>query len=184
VLDVLARALDAGVIAEAVEAAVAELRAGQVDVTARRAAITSELTTIAARERRLLDALADSDGAADASRGRLQAELGRRDALTTELTHLETVPTLDTDALVQAVTARAADLRGLLGRNIAQARQVVRQLLEGRLVCQPFEDAEARGYTFTATGTYRRLGVPLIDSASVNYGGGPNGSPGPLYHHR
>jgi len=54
---------------------------------------------------------------------------------------------------------------------IAQARQVVRQLLEGRLVCQPFEDAEHRGYAFTATGTYRRLGVPEL----VTVGGGPNG---------
>ena len=131
--------------------------------------------TIAARERRLLDALADGDGAAEAIRGRLQAELGRRDALTAELAHLETAPSLDADALVRAVTARAADLRNLLGRNVAQARQVVRQLLEGRLVCQPFEDAEARGYTFAATGTYRRLGVPLIETSSVNYGGGPNG---------
>ena len=60
---------------------------------------------------------------------------------------------------------------GLLARNIAQARQVARQLLEGRLICQPFEDAENRGYAFTATGTYRRLGVPQF----VNVGGGPNG---------
>ena len=43
------------------------------------------------------------------------------------------------------VTARAADLRGLLERNVAQARQVVRLLLDGRLVCQPFDDDEGRG---------------------------------------
>jgi hypothetical protein len=49
VLDVLAGALDVGVIAEAVDAAVAELRAGQADVTTRRDTITSELATIAAR---------------------------------------------------------------------------------------------------------------------------------------
>jgi hypothetical protein len=171
VLDVLTGALDVGVIAEAVEAAVAELRAGQADVTIRRTAITAELATIAARERRLLDALADGDGAAAAIRGRLRAELERRDTLTAELTHLETAAPIDADALVRSVTARAADLRGLFARNVAQARQVVRQLLEGRLVCEPFEDADARGYTFTATGTYRRLGVPEL----VNVGGGPNG---------
>jgi hypothetical protein len=50
---------------------------------------------------------------------------------------------------------------------IAQARQVVRQLLEGPLVCQPFEDAEHRGYAFTATGTYRRLGVPELVNEPV-----------------
>ena len=37
--------------------------------------------------------------------------------------------------------------------------------------CQPFEDAEHRGYSFAATGTHRRLGVPEL----VNVGGGPNG---------
>ena len=171
VLDVLADALDVGVIAEAVEAAVAELRAGQADATARRTAITGELATIAGRERRLLDALADGDGAAEAIRGRLRAELERRDTLTAELAQLETTAPVDVEGLVRTATERAADLRGLLGRNIAQARQVVRQLLEGRLVCQPFEDAENRGYAFTATGTYRRLGVPEL----VNVGGGPNG---------
>jgi len=150
---------------------VAELRAGQADATIRRAAITGELATIAARERRLLDALADGDGTAAAIRTRLRDELGRRDSLTAELAHLETAAPVDVEALVRAATERAADLRGLLARNVAQARQVVRQLLEGRLVCQPFEDAEHRGYSFAATGTYRRLGVPEL----VNVGGGPNG---------
>ena len=51
---------------------------------------------------------------------------------------------------------------------------MVRLLLEGWLVCQPFEDESERGYTFTATGTYRRLGVPVVES--VNNGGGPNGT--------
>ena len=111
------------------------------------------------------------DKAAAAIRTRLRAELGRRDTLTAELAQLETAAPVDAAARVRATTERAADLRGLLARNSAQARQVVRQLLEGRLVCQPFEDAENRGYSFAATGTYRRLGVPEL----VNVGGGPNG---------
>ena len=37
----------------------------------------------------------------------------------------------------------------------------------------PFEDENEKGYTFTATGTHRRLGVPVVES--VNVGGGPNG---------
>ena len=154
----------------------AELNAGQADATTRRATITGELATIAGRERRLLDALADGNGAAEAIRTRLRAELERRDTLTAELGQLETEAVVDTAALVRAATERAGDLRGLLARNIAQARQVVRQLLEGRLVCQPFEDAENRGYAFTATGTYRRLGVPEL----VNVGGGPKGQRSPV----
>ena len=107
----------------------AELNAGQADATTRRATITGELATIAGRERRLLDALADDNGAAEAIRTRLRAELERRDTLTAELGQLETEAVVDTAALVRAATERAGDLRGLLARNIAQARQVVRQLL-------------------------------------------------------
>jgi len=55
--------------------------------------------------------------------------------------------------------------------NDAQARQVVKMLLEGRLVCHPFEESGEIGYTFTATGTYRRLGVPLAEP--FNVGGDP-----------
>jgi len=50
---------------------------------------------------------------------------------------------------------------------------VIRLLLEGRLVCAPFDDATGRGYTFKAMGTYRALGVKALDA--VNVGGGPNG---------
>ena len=109
----------------------AELNAGQADATTRRATITGELATIAGRERRLLDALADGDGAAEAIRTRLRAELERRDMLTAELGQLETEAVVDTAALVRTAAERAGDLRGLLARNIAQARQVVRQLLGG-----------------------------------------------------
>jgi hypothetical protein len=71
------------------------------------------------------------------------------------------------------VQTRAVNLRGLLARHVTQARQVVRLLLEGRLMCRPFDDGREIGYVFTATGTYRRLGVLMAES--VNVGGGPNG---------
>ena len=173
VLDELTKRLDAEVIAEAVRAAVAELTASQAELATRRTAISTELTQIGTRERRLLDALMDGDGIADSVRGRLREELARRDALTAELTQLDAIPALDVEALSRDVVARAADLRAALGRNTPQARQVVRLLLEGKLVCTPFDDGTEHGYSFDAKGTYRRLGVPLVES--VNVGGGPNG---------
>ena len=175
VVDVLVKALEPDVLAEAVRSAVAELQADQAALIARRSTVTGELGTIANRERRLLDALVDgdADASAQAIRGRLREELARRDALTAELKRLDETPTLDAEAIVLDVQQRAADLRGLLARHVTQARQVVKLLLEGRLVCQPFEDENERGYTFTATGTYQRLGVPVVES--VNVGGGPNG---------
>ena len=140
-----------------------------------RIAITAELAQIATRERRLLDALVDGHGDATPAsiRGRLREELARRDALTAELAQLDAIPALDAAALARDVAGRATDLRAALGRNIPQARQVVRQLLDGRLLCAPFDDGKEHGYTFEATGTYRRLGVPTLDTL-VNVCGGPN----------
>ena len=37
------------------------------------------------------------------------------------------------------------------GRHVTQARQMLRCLLEGRLVCAPLDDEDGRGYAFTAT---------------------------------
>jgi hypothetical protein len=142
----------------------------------RRAAITAELAQMATRERRLLDALVDGteDATTASIRGRLREELARRDALTGELAQLDAIPALDADALAHDVAGRAEDLRAALARNIPQARQVVRQLLDGRLLCAPFDDGKEHGYTFQATGTYQRLGVPALDTL-VNVGGGPKG---------
>lgn len=176
VVDVLVKALEPDVLAEAVRSAVSELHADHAALVARRSTVTGELATIANRERRLLDALVDgdADASAVAIRARLREELARRDTLTTELARLDATPTLDADAIVADVQVRAADLRGLLARHVTQARQVMRMLLEGRLICQPFDDGVEIGYTFTATGTYRRLGVPVVESVNVG-GGGPNG---------
>ena len=49
---------------------------------------------------------------------------------------------------------------------------MIRTLLDGRLVCEPFDDATGRGYSFTAPGTYRRF---IRELESVNFSGGPNG---------
>ena len=96
----------------------------------------------------------------------------RRDALTAALEALDATALVDSERLAQELTARAADARALLGRHVAQTRQMVRRLLAGRLVCGPVDDHTGRGYRFTATGTYARL-VPGIEP--VNVGGGPTG---------
>ena len=172
VLDALAKALDVDMLADAVRAALAMLRAERGDMDARRVAIARELDVIAGRERRLLDALADGDDTAGAIRERLKAELGRRDALTAELATLQARDPVDDEALVRTVTKRAAEARELLGRQVAQARQMIRALLDGRLVCEPFDEGDARGYTFEALGTYRRF---IRELEVANVGGGPNG---------
>jgi hypothetical protein len=58
-------------------------------------------------------------------RERLRDELARRDRLTAELADLDAAGVADTEVLLRTVSARAADLRALLGRHVTQARQVV-----------------------------------------------------------
>jgi hypothetical protein len=94
--------------------------------------IAQELDAIARGERRLLDALVAGEVTAEPMRERLRAELARRDVLTAELATLAGYGApRDAQAIVRDVRARATNLRGLLTRQVAQARQVVRLLLEG-----------------------------------------------------
>ena len=82
VIDAVAKALDGETVRAAVKDALALLTAQHADAAARRASIRAELAAISARERKLLDAIADGDGAvAEAIRGRLREELTRRDRL-------------------------------------------------------------------------------------------------------
>jgi hypothetical protein len=81
VVDILIRALDPQILEEAVRGAVAELASSQADLATKRATITTELSEIGKRERRILDALVDGDATGEIIRDRLRAELARRDAL-------------------------------------------------------------------------------------------------------
>ncbi len=89
-------------MAEAIRGAVALLNASQDAAQGRRAAIAGELATIATRERPLLDPLGDGDAALSVSiKGRLRAELARRDALAAELEAIDTATPVDAAALVR-----------------------------------------------------------------------------------
>jgi len=157
-IDAVAARLEPDVVAEAARGAVALLNTSQAEAGARRAAIATELATIATRERRLLDALVDGDGTAEAIRGRLRAELARRDTLAAELVAIDTATPIDAEAVVRDVERRTADLRGLLRRHPAQARQVVRLVISNaRFRCAPFDDARGQGYDVTAPGSYSPL---------------------------
>ena len=159
VIEAVAARLASDVVAEAVRGAVVLLNAGQEEARGRRTAIAAELATIATRERRLLDALVDGDTALSVSiKGRMRDELARRDALAAELEAIETAKPLNAEALVRDVETRAADLRGLLHRHPAQARQVLRLVLaREQFQCVPYDDARGRGYDVKATGTYAPL---------------------------
>ena len=98
--------------------------------------------------------------ATDALLETLEAEHARREGLRGELALFDQRATLagqDDQRLVMDLRARVGDLGGLLGRHVTQTRQIIRKLLVGRLVCQPFDEGERRGYRFTGTVSYERL---------------------------
>jgi len=74
------------------------------------------------------------------------------------------------------------DWQGLIEGEPAQARQILRKLLEGRVVMQPRFDGTGRFYDWSVNATYGRLlagvvGVTMIvppgwsDQAHVPFGG-------------
>src|SRR2546425_9035936 len=92
--------------------------------------------------------------ATDTLRAELGAEETRKRVLSAELEALaarrgDVGSSLDAERLRRELRRHVADLRPLLGRHIPQTRQILRRLLVGRLVCEPFETDGRRGYRFT-----------------------------------
>jgi hypothetical protein len=158
-----------------VRQALETLRAGQTHFSDERLTLQRELSLVVAREAHLVNAVA-SGRATEAVYNDLQKEDVAKKAIAgrlAELDRLAQLTSLDAKRLERAVVDRAADVKALLGRSIPQARQMLRKLIEGRIVCAPFQDARGRGYTLTATGTYAGL---LNEKMLVKDGGGGHGS--------
>lgn len=151
--------LDERIVETAVEKALERLRGGQERHLDRRTAIERELSLIEGRERHLAEAIARGD-AVDPLVAALKAEEERKAALTKDLAglvDLDKVSSLDARRLKQTLRARVADAKGLLGRHVPQARQMLRKLLVDRLEFTPFEDRGQRGYRFAGQGTFGRI---------------------------
>jgi hypothetical protein len=55
------------------------------------------------------------------------------------------------------VGQRLTDWQGLLERQPLQARQILKKLVEGRLIFDPFDDEAGIGYRIRGQATYGRL---------------------------
>ena len=66
-------------------------------------------------------------------------------------------------ALEQRLRAKLADWRGLLTRNVASGREVLRALLIGPLRFTPVLEERRRGYAFTATIALDRLIAGVVE---------------------
>ena len=97
-----------------------------------------------------------------------------KNALSGKLAELEgrtKIMSTDAKQLGRTLENRARNIVQLLGRHIAQTRQLLRLLIDGRIVCRPFDDERGKGYEITATGTY----AGLFGEMAVKDGGGGQG---------
>jgi hypothetical protein len=173
-LDAIARALDERVVEAAVDEALYQLRSGQEQKLDRQAAVERELSLIEGRQRNLIEAIKHGQPV-ESLVVALKAEEDRKKVLAAELNalgDLAKVISLDAHRIKKDVTARAADVRGLLGRRGPQARQLLRKLVVDRLDCQPYEEGDRRGYRVSGRGTYARLLPGGVCATSI---GGSNG---------
>lgn len=174
-LHALAAVLDERMIAEAVRRALADIRAGQTAFPDQRLALERQLSLVEARLRHLVEAVA-TGRATEAVYSELQKEEAAKLTLTAQLgdlARLTSLASVDAKRIERYLQARVADVvKGMLGPHVPQARQMLRKLIPGQVICTPFDDARGRGYELTATGSYTglaRIAVPLKN------GGGEGG---------
>src|SRR6266851_4530393 len=178
VVDAMANALDAELVEAAVEQALARLAETPREDADRRLMLERGIAEARRREQRLADAIAQGtpgDTPPEALITTLRAEEARRKRLEQELATLPQpapVVSLDRARVARELRTRAEDVRGLLLRQPAQAREALQALLVDRVECTPVLVVGARGYAFTGDGTFGGL---LAASTWPTTYGGPNG---------
>ncbi|WP_455377242.1 hypothetical protein, partial [Petrachloros mirabilis] len=117
------------------------------------------------------DAVIDSLHKEEARKKTILRELGRLDQLTQ-------IIALDAKSVTEDLWNRLKDIPTLLSRHVPHARQILRKLLNGHIMCEPVLDENGnQGYRFTAMGTFDRLltGVKIANDSAI-YSGGGHGS--------
>ena len=102
----------------------------------------------------------------------LHKEEARKKVVAQHLSKLDAlaqVVSLDATRLVKDLRSRLENIPALFARHIPQARQMLRKLLDGHIVCEPIMEGGRAGYRFTATDTFNGL---LADFSVVNESGG------------
>src|SRR5437016_607177 len=135
VLKAIDDVLDQRIVEAAVEQALERLLTGQERHRDRRIQIERELISIDQRVQRGLDLLLGRRVPAEDLKTKLAAEQDRKGLLRAELDSLNVrarLGSLDAAEIKRHLAQRAADVRGLLFRQIPQARQMLRKLLVDR----------------------------------------------------
>jgi hypothetical protein len=175
ILHAMQEALDERILEASVAAALDRLRKEQAQLPDKRTALERELSLIETRLRHLVEVVATGKGTASILDA-LQGEEERKQTIVRELARLNAIAetvSLDEKRLTKQLLERLGNLPALFGRHVPIARQILRKLLDGHILCEPIEEGGKPGYRFTATGTFDRL---LTGATLVNHGGGGEGS--------
>jgi DNA invertase Pin-like site-specific DNA recombinase len=143
------------VVEEAIRLALEELAPARRGTA--RDQLARQLAATRAECERLAEAIARG-GPIEALLAQLEPRQARVAAIERELGASEApAPRIDLRALETRLRARLADWRGLLRRNIAEGRDVLRALLAGPLTFTPIVEERRRGYAFSGAVALDRL---------------------------
>ncbi len=176
ILHAMSEALDQRVLEASVADALERLRQKQAQYPDQRTQLDRELSLIQTRLHHLVELVANGRGT-DAVVDSLHVEEARKKVVLGELAQLDDmahVASLDAARLAKDLRSRLDDLPALFARHVPQARQMLRKLIDGHILCEPILEGGKPGYRFTATGTFDRLltGVKAVNTSS----GGGEGS--------
>jgi site-specific DNA recombinase len=175
ILHAMNEALDERVLEASVAAALERIRSEQEKFPDQRIGLERELSLIQTRLHHLVELIANGRGT-DSVIDSLHQEEARKKVLLGELGRLDSllqVVSLDAKRLAKDLRSRLEDIPALFARHVPQARQMLRKLLDGHIMCEPIVEGGKPGYRFTATGTFDRL---LTGMRIGNDGGGGQGS--------
>jgi hypothetical protein len=182
ILHAMNDALDERVLEASGEVTLDCIRNEQESFPDQRLSLERELSVIQNRLHHLVELIANGKGT-DAVINSLHHEEARKKAIIGELARLDRaaqVVSIDAKQLTMDLRNRLGDIPALLSRHLPQARQLLRKLLDGHIMCEPIADEDGKpGYRFTATGTFDRLltGAKVVNDSATYSGGGQVNQP-------
>jgi len=156
-----------GVVERAIEFAIDELRHGIEPAARRRDEILTEIARLDAELNRLTAAIAGG-GELPTLPAALKDRHAQRERCKRALTELDATSRIGRSTLPRLereICHRLADWRTMLRREIPEAREILRNLVVGRIVFTP--RPEARVYEFSGRGSFGRLLAGTTSRVSV-----------------
>ncbi len=139
VLTAMNEAIDGRVLSASITRALEKLRAQQVHSPDRRSAVTRELSLLETRLQHLVELIASGHGTPTVVQS-LHREEARKESLVSELAQLQALTTtlsLDERQIAKRLRDALGNHPALLGRHVPLARQMLRTLLDGNILCEP-----------------------------------------------